>query len=242
MIKKIPAFTASALALSTVALAIYAHDVLACSLVGFSDFEQIEKNIYVAPATSAKEREQLLSLVAEAKGRVAAVYGRPTSMPVIIAARRMASLKWFSANEYASAKFLPGQSYIVVGPRGHSVDVIAHELVHAQIFEHAGYWVRSVHIPVWFDEGAAMQVDYRKKYDLLIDKEKSPALNSLQYSWQFFKGDDVELTNHYALAKAELRSWLANAGDGGVQALLKKVKSGENFDDVYRKMRINKRS
>ena len=236
MIKKIAAVT---LALSSVSLAIYAHDVLACSLVGFSDFEQIEKNVYVAPATSVEERKQLLSLIAEAKDRVSSTYGRLASTPVIITARRMGSLKWFSTNEYASTKFLPGKSYIVLGPRGHNVDVIAHELVHSEIFEHAGYWVRSVHIPVWFDEGVAMQVDYRKKYDLPLEKEKSPTLDSLRYSWQFFKGDDVELTNHYAVAKAEVKSWLSRAGNGNVQSLLEKVKSGADFDETYRKMRGN---
>ena len=239
MIKKISAIAAITLALSSVALAIYAHDVLACSLVGFSDFEQIEKNVYVAPATSVEERKQLLSLIAEAKDRVSSTYGRLASTPVIITARRMGSLKWFSTNEYASTKFLPGKSYIVLGPRGHNVDVIAHELVHSEIFEHAGYWVRSVHIPVWFDEGVAMQVDYRKKYDLPLEKEKSPTLDSLRYSWQFFKGDDVELTNHYAVAKAEVKSWLSRAGNGNVQSLLEKVKSGADFDETYRKMRGN---
>lgn len=239
MIKKISAIAAITLALSSVALAIYAHDVLACSLVEFSDFEQIEKNIYVAPATSVEERKQLLSLIAEAKGRVASTYGRLTSMPVIITATRMGSLKWFSSNEYASTKFLPGQSYIVIGPKGHNVDVIAHELVHSEIFEHAGYWVRSVHIPVWFEEGVAMQVDYRKKYDLPLEKEKLPTLDGLRYSWQFFKGDDVELTNHYAVAKAEVISWLSRVGDGSVQSLLEKVNSGADFDETYRKMRGN---
>jgi len=239
VIKKILAIAAIALALSSVALAIYSHDVLACSLVGFSDFEKIEKNIYVAPATPMEERKQLLSLIAEAKGRVASTYGHLVSMPVVIAATGMDSLKWFSANEYASTKFLPGQAYIVLGPRGRSVDVIAHELVHSEIFEHAGYWVRSVHIPVWFDEGVAMQVDYRKKYDLPVAKEKSSILDSLRYSWQFFKGDDVELTNHYAVAKTEVRSWLSRVGNGSVQSLLEKVKSGADFDEAYRKMRGN---
>lgn len=239
MIKKVSAIAAIALALSSVALAIYAHDVLACSLVGFSDFEQIEKNIYVAPATSAEERKQLLSLIAEAKGRVVSTYGRLVSTPVIITATRMDSLKWFSSNEYASTKFLPGKSYIVLGPRGHNVDVIAHELVHSEIFEHAGYWARSVHIPVWFDEGVAMQVDYRKKYELSVEKEKSSALASLRYSWQFFKGDDVELTNHYAVAKAEVKSWLSRVGNENVQSLLEKVKSGADFGETYRTMRGN---
>jgi hypothetical protein len=205
--------------------------------VGYSDFEQIGKNIYVAIDTSEEDRKQLLSLIGEAKSRVASTYVHLASTPVIISATRMDSLKWFASNEYATAHFLPGQSYIVIGPKGHNVDVISHELVHSGIFEQVGYWVRSVHIPVWFDEGAAMQVDFRKKYDLSAEKGNSIALDGLRYSWQFFNGDDVELTNHYAVSKAEVKLWLSKAGGGSVQSLLKKVKSGADFDETYRKMR-----
>ena len=237
--KRVSLIAATTLALLSVGLAIYAHDVIACSLVGYSDFEQIGKNIYVATDTSEEDRKQLLSLIGEAKRRVASKYIHLVSTPVIIAARRMDSLKWFSSNEYASTHFLPGQSYIVIGPKGHNTDVISHELVHSGIFEQVGYWVRSVHIPVWFDEGIAMQVDSRKKYDLLVEKDNSIALDSLRYSWQFFNGDDVELTNHYAVSKAEVKRWLSKAGDGSVQSLLKKVKSGADFDETYRKIRDN---
>jgi hypothetical protein len=151
----------------------------------------------------------------------------------------MDSLKWFSSNEYASTHFLPGQSYIVLGPKGHNIDVISHELVHSGIFAQVGYWVRFVHIPVWFDEGAAMQVDFRKRYDLVVEKQNSTVLEGLRYGWQFFNADDVELTNHYAISKAEVKRWLSKAGDGSVQSLLKKVKSGADFDETYRKMRDN---
>lgn len=173
MIKKVSSIAATILALLFVGLAMYAHDVIACSLVRHSDFEKIAGNIYVAPDTSEEDRKQLLSLIAEAKNRVASTYGHLTSTPVIIAALRMDLLKWFSSNEYATTHFLPGQSYIVLGPKGHNIDVISHELVHAGIFEQVGYWVRSVHIPVWFDEGTAMQVGFRKKYDLLVEQEDS---------------------------------------------------------------------
>jgi len=237
--KRVSSITATTLALLSVGLAIYAHDVIACSLVGYSNFEQIEKNIYVATDTSEGDRKKLLSLIGEAKNRVASTYVHLASTPVIISATRMDSLKWFSSNEYATTHFLPGQSYIVIGPKGYNTDVISHELVHSGIFEQVGYWVRSVHIPVWFDEGAAMQVDFRKKYDLLVEKDNSTSLDGLRFGWQFFNGDDNELTNHYAVSKAEVKSWLRMAGDGGFQFLLKKVKSGADFDETYRKMREN---
>lgn len=239
VMKRLSSIAATALALLSAGLAIYARDVIACSLVEYSDFEQIDKDIYVAPATSAEDRKKLLSLIGEAKGRVASIYGHLPSTPVIIAAMHRDSLKWFSSNEYGSTVFRPGRSYIVVGPKGHNTDVIAHELVHSGVFGQVGYWVRSVHIPLWFDEGVAMQVDFRKRYDLPPGKARSVSLDDLRYSWQFYSDDDDELTNHYAVAKAELKVWCGAVGDGSIQSLLKQLKAGADFDETYRKMRNN---
>jgi len=235
--KRVFSIVVIALVLLTVGLAIYERDVIACSFVEYSSFEQIDSNVYVASATSEVDRERLLLLLGMAKRRVTSVYGNMDSTPVIIAAMSMDSLSWFASNEYASTKFLPGESYIVIGPKGHNIDVISHELVHSGIFEQVGYWDRSLHIPVWFDEGAAMQVDSRKKYDVIAGKGSSTSLDSLRYSWQFNRGNDIELTNHYAISKMEIEIWLSKAGEGSVQSLLKQVRSGEDFDESYRKMR-----
>lgn len=231
---------AIALVLLSGGLAIYARDTIACSLVRYSDFVQIGENVYVAPDTSEEYRKQLFSLIEEAKSRVVSTYGHLESSPVIIAANSLESLKRFSSTEYAATHFLPGQAFIVIGPKGHNTDVISHELVHSGTFEQVGYWARTFHIPVWFEEGVAMQADYREQYDLFVGKDPSVHLDGLWYRWQFFRGDDAELTSHYAVAKAEVQRWLSKAGDGSVQSLLKKVKSGADFDETYRKMRDNK--
>ena len=51
------------------ALAAYGHDTLACALLPYSDFVQIDKNIYIAPPASLKERGALLALIAQAQAR-----------------------------------------------------------------------------------------------------------------------------------------------------------------------------
>lgn len=96
-------------------------------------------------------------------------------------------------------------------------------------------------IPTWFDEGAAMQIDYRKKYELKEERDaKLSALGNLRHSWQFFKGDDGELTMHYAVAKFGVRSWLKKAGEGSIQVLLQRVRSGANFHKTYQEMQTRK--
>lgn len=237
--KKLKRVTWSAvilLLISTSAVAAYKYDTLACSLIDYSGFIQIEKNVYVAPDTSPENRKELLSLLAQAKARVMTTYGQYSATPVIISGHSMNSLGIFASNEYASTKFLPGRSYIVLGPKGHSVDIIAHELVHSEIFEFLGYWARTFKLPVWFDEGAAMQVDYRKKYDAFGINDTELTMGELRYSWQFFEGDDDQLTSHYASAKYEVRRWIDKVSHKTVFVLLNRIKQGESFDDVYKAM------
>ena len=221
------------LLLTTSAIAAYKYDTLACLFVDYSKFVQIDKNVYVSPDTTAQNRTELLSLIAQAKARVIAVYGQYSATPVIIAGRNMNSLGIFASNEYASTKFLPGRAYVVLGPKGHNIDVVAHELVHAQIFEHIGFWGRTLKLPVWFDEGAAMQVDYREKYNLIGIENVKLVGSELQYTWQFFQGDDKQLTHHYARAKNEVHRWLRKVGHKGIIVLLNRIKQGESFDHVY---------
>ena len=235
-LKRVTWSAALLLLISTLAIATYKYDTLACSLIDYSAFIQIESNVYVSPDTSSENRQKLLSLLAQAKARVATTYGQFSATPVIISGQSMSSLGIFASNEYASTKFLPGRSYIVLGPKGHSVDIIAHELVHSEIFEFLGYWARTLKLPVWFDEGAAMQVDYRTQYDTFSIKDTELTMGSLRYSWQFFKGDDDQLTRHYASAKNEVRRWIDKVSHKAVFVLLSRIKRGESFDDVYKAM------
>ncbi len=171
MMKKVSSIAAITLVLIVGGLAIRGREAIACSLVRYSDFVQLKENVYVAPDTHEEYRKQLLSLIEKGKIRVALTYGHLESSPIIIAAMGMDSLKWFSSSEYATTHFLPGQSFIVIGPK-----VISHELVHSGTFEQVGYWARTLHIPVWFEEGVAMQVGYRESMIYLLKKSIRPIL------------------------------------------------------------------
>ncbi len=209
-------------------------DAVACTLIEFSDLELITPGVYVDRETTFEQRRALLATYDEAKQRVAKTFGALTATPVIIAGRSMVAIERFSDNEYARTVFTPMNCFIVLGPKGHDIDIIAHELVHAELFHRVGYWNRTLEIPVWFDEGAAMQVDYRERYDVrryrgnqVLDK------SALQFSRQFFSGDDEQLTAHYSLAKEEVRRWLEAAGPGAFYELLRDIKAGHGFESAY---------
>lgn len=148
----------------------------------------------------------------EAKVRVTQTYFEPASRPIKMC---MDSPALAVDVQYGATHFLPFVPAInVIGPKGTNVDVIAHEWVHAETEHVLGFMMRNYKIPVWLDEGIAMQADYRPDYSrqslkALIDSPDThtPRLEDIAKAKDFFtRGAQGRL--HYALAKcvvAEVR-------------------------------------
>ena len=121
----------------------------------------------------------------------------------------------------------------MVGPKGQNLDVVAHELMHAELFERVGFWGRFTQIPVWFDEGLAMQVDYRPRY--VLSREASAQaknVRTLESARDFFLQDGDLLTKNYAMAKAEVANWLDDVDRASVYDRLERIRAGESFNAV----------
>ena len=218
------------LVLSGSAIAAYKKDV-AARFIQHSDFIEIQKGIYVSPDTTEKQKKEFLELVIKAKQRIEKTYGEFTATPIIIVSHTSKQRRRYSSNSYASAKLMPfskNQAYIVVGENGHNVDIIAHELVHAEVFQRIGYYNQIVKIPVWFNEGLAMQVDYRERYNTPPKARKD--LNQLKYSRQFFKGD---LVANYSEAKYEVKDWFKTYDYKKLYQMLDAINAGNSFNDLY---------
>jgi len=219
---------------SSTAVAAYHSDFVVFSLIKFSDFEEIEKDIFVSPDTTSKQRVELLELVKNAKTRIRQKFGAFTASPIIISSHNINWRKKYTNNSYADAILLPfknNKAYIFIGENGHNLDVVAHELVHAEVFSYVGYINQLLEIPIWFNEGIAMQVDFRERYNAPLKSQKE--LSQLKYGWQFFKGNSNELTAHYSIAKNEVNNWLNHTQKLSLNKFLKKLNNGKNFDDLY---------
>jgi hypothetical protein len=117
----------------------------------------------------------------------------------------------------------------MVGPKGQNVDVVAHELMHAEFFHRMGF-LKSVQLPIWFNEGVAMQVDYRPQYSLSPqDAQNTAYVRDLTTIWAFTKGDDQALTRNYASAKHEVASWLSKVGPTSLYSRLQRMRDGQSF-------------
>lgn len=220
---------------SSIAIAAYKHDLILCTLIEYSEYEEIIKGVFVSPDTTEEQKYQLLALLEDARKRIKKTYGDYTASPIVISSHNMEELKKYTNNNHASTKFTTDKAYVVLGEDGHNLDVVSHELVHAELFSRVGYFNRTFKIPVWFEEGIAMQVDLRGKYDKPPTTKKE--ITQLKYSWQFFKGDDDNLTAHYSLAKDEVKNWLSGSGEQALYKLLDEIKNGKDFDELYNSAR-----
>ncbi len=200
-------------------------------------FKPIGNHVYVDANLSEARSLRLQSEVLKAKDRVIALYGSYSAAPVIIATEDPKMLRRYGTTSQGTAVIhvsLPG-SYIVLGPNGMNVDVIAHEMGHAELAKRIGVLKRRK-IPVWFDEGLAMQLDDRPKYRetewvKLSRIGRMPSrIEDFDTPLKFYNNAAVY---HYIAAKHEVKQWLDKAGSSGLLRLLAEVKAGKIFIQSY---------
>ena len=186
----------------------------------FSDSNQVHSSV----------DEQLIT---ESKTRIQNMFGAPASNPIIVFFNNSRSFWSFNLNQYGSTHFIGHKVCVMIGPKGENIDVVSHELMHAEIGYRMGDWARFTQLPVWFDEGLAVQVDLRAKY--ILQKSDIPQaryVKNLTSASKFFVENDELLTKNYASAKAVVSQWTASIGNSSVYSRLERIRAGEPFDQV----------
>lgn len=211
---------ASIFAIIALSLALYAYanpGVAACAI---TDSDQKYPAIF----------EQLHL---ESRSRIQNTFGTPQAKPILIFLDESNSFWSLKLNEYGSTHFIGSKICVIVGTKGRNIDIVAHELMHAEIADRVGYWNRLTKLPIWFDEGLAMQVDFRSRYNLRNGTDaRSANVKKLWSAREFFLPDTDSLTDNYASAKAEVALWVAAVGHKSVYGQLKRLRDGESFDMV----------
>jgi hypothetical protein len=209
------------------------HPVVRCYLVAFSNLDEIASGVFVDAEMPDTDRESLLAAIAEAEERISHLFGEYQATPTIIAGQSMDVMKEYGGNSYnrvgRTYLTLLG-SYIVLGPDGITdIDVIAHEMVHAELESRIGH-SKVNHLPGWFEEGVAVQFDERfseEDWQLRTSNGKyAPDVRKIGT----IKHDDWLA---YATAKHEVRHWLEEIGQDGFRLFLQSIRDGENFDQAY---------
>ncbi len=209
--------------------------------VQFSDFILISKNIYVDPQMKKTEYENIVSLVHKAKQRIIDKFGAFSSSPIIIFTNSSKMAKEYGTNDFGSAIRVPWNQYVVFGPKGQNIDIVAHELLHAEIGDRLGYITTQFKLPVWIDEGIGMQVDYRKKYLINInsisqneiDRVTSTGTSQIINANPFWSGGKEQVIRNYQISKTLVTKILAQDLNQSLYEMLDKVKKLEKFEDVF---------
>jgi len=181
---------------------------VASSLVGtrYAQFEGIISSADI-PLDVAKE---FYATTQKARERIKQDVWSQASNPEIILLNAKKVFGVLPYNPYGSTFVLPHKTCILIGPKGNNVDVVAHEMVHADIAEQIGYF-KFLTFPTWINEGIAMQVDRRERYNATAIIGEAQQVKSINDS-SFYKGDTRQLVSNYAASKLVLKQWIDKHG------------------------------
>jgi hypothetical protein len=222
-------------------MALKNKSVINCLLVRYSnDFENLHGNLYVSKDTPAFIKDSIISLIKKADVRVSNFWNekKRTGTPTIIYLNNKESLsKYSNGNEILTLKS-PIGCYIVFSRDRINLDMLSHELLHTELYSKVGFFKSIKEIPAWFDEGLAMQVDYRKEYSeeryiKMVDSLK-PQVNLAQISSPvFFYSGNYYL--HFLTARHEVDKWYKKEGLSGLNKLILRINNGESFYKTFYK-------
>ncbi len=179
----------------------------------------------------------------DARDRVCTFFGEVTAKPYLIITENETKLKRLGG-EHDIITFSVGNvySYISVATDSFNVDVVAHELTHAETHKrlYEGRTTFGRGVPAWFDEGIALQSDYSIQYrwsvmlDYTDNMSDLPDFSDFSDDDVFYAEDDEARLFHYVMAKHEIGCWLlANGEEPAMVELLEKLRLGGDFDELY---------
>ena len=208
-----------------------------CMLIGLSGFEKYD-GIYFAPQTDVPTQKTVIEYVHEGKTRIESLFSNRKGTPVIIYCRTTDEFEKYGANASSPAvtQLSIFGEFVVINGTQIDKDVFAHEMCHSELQSQIGWYKRSTKIPTWFDEGLAMQVDYRSYYgeDSLIaainNGMKMADVTKMKTLSEFNQGNDDEVWLHYAAAKHVVGQWYTKEK---LTKFIKDMNDGDGFEKAY---------
>ncbi len=208
-------------------------------LIDYSDFKK-EGRLYFNNNTPQNKVDTIKLLMHLASIRVAKFWGQKICNPKYIYCESDEDFKKFgSPYSVPALTHVKFGSYIVISNQGIDLDIIAHEISHAEFYERIGFYNWSFKIPRWFDEGLAMQNDNRSYYSEETLKLKSnnyknlPDVQKLKSGKQFNEEGSLEqIMLNFMTAKHEVKKWYTKER---LDKLINGLNSGKSFEDAYDK-------
>ena len=208
------------------------------AFVSAHGYVQIDAGVEAARDLPPEARRRALSALRAARERIAATYGAPVARPTtIIAADDREAARFGLADDVPGTAFIsPLRTEVVLNLAHFSIDVTAHELVHAEVAQRLGVWTRAVELPVWFDEGVAVQLDRREPYHIdcgAVGGERIRQVRQLTTVRRFWHGDRGQIVRNYQAAQCAAAEVLEQHPPRTLYASLARLAHGAHFDDVF---------
>ena len=208
-----------------------------------SSFEKVSDHLYANKNYSGNIKEAI-QLTEEALERDRAFFGElqctETTKTIVIICDDDKLLSKLGGDHDTKTSFDPKKNYISVSDEYLNIDIIAHELTHAEL--HTRLNMNALkRIPTWFDEGLATQNDYREQYGLeawieQTDNGKNALpLEDMDTGSEFYAGTVEDRRFRYLNAKHEVGIWMDTHQQKGLLELFDKLNNGEDFDIAYSK-------
>ena len=205
-----------------------------------SSFTEIADHIYINKGNKWSQ-EEILDLIKQAEERDRVFWGDLHYLDetiFIICDDEKLIRKIGEDHATVTISFPFERHYICISDKYLELDILAHEINHAELRSRLTSGAQAK-IPTWFDEGLALQNDYREIYSeeqwiSQTDNGKNViAPEDMDTPAEFYAGEVKDRRFRYLNAKHELNVWLAIHGQQGLLELIDKLNGGEDFDMAY---------
>ena len=203
-------------------------------------FAEIASHVYINQ-NYAGDRQELLEMIEQATDRVRTFFGEVLFQDetiFIICDDKKLTRKLGEDHGTVIFSFPSETHYICISDEYLELDILAHEITHAELRTRLSTEAQK-RIPTWFDEGLALQNDYRERYSeaqwiAQTDNGKNTvALEDMDTPAEFYAGEAEDRRFRYLNAKHELNVWMTAHGQHGLFELLGRLNGGEDFTTAY---------
>ena len=207
-----------------------------------SAFTEIADHVYINKG-NIQNHQEILELIEQAEERDRSFWGdlRYLDETIFIICDDEKLIRKIGEDHATVTISFPSEKhYICISDEYLELDILAHEINHAELRVRLKSRAQAK-IPTWFDEGLALQNDYREIYSeeqwiSQTDNGKSVVpLEDMDTPAEFYAGEAKDRRFRYLNAKHELNVWLAVHGQQGLLELIDKLNEGEDFNMAYGK-------
>ena len=197
-------------------------------------FEEIAPQVFVAPKTDPKIRENALKEIKAAEKIVFDFYGTLMPRPNIILCPDRACDDVFGKRGGRGVAY--GKRVIRVNEKGINSVILSHELMHTNLKARVGEWrTFFAGVPAWFDEGLAVFISKDQRFEATYPEEALKDLQTYDGWWQW--GDMMKRHGWkaaYGGSQQLVKRLYDKVGKAGILLLIKRLEQGMSFDEALK--------